>query len=570
MSAIPRRWLWAVPALTMAAGLFSVAGLRRTQAAASSQAGAAAFSQYGMGPDNNPVFEDRGVSHWDRNWTYTAQEPLQQASVAHGAVYVSGDGGRPHDPHNDEIYALGAGTGKVLWTRHLDNMSMTTPVVAHGLVFVGTGNQQFSARQQAKVNRLQSRSVVRGTGPSAIYALGAHTGAVRWKFPTRGEDMPTLVADHSMVYAANGQGRIYALAAPTGAVQWSLKIGSYVSMASPVLMRGILYVSGAHPYKLYAVDVHTHRLVWERPVPGVFGGSDDSSPAVAGGLIYLEGTTGTWQHPVSELLAFRTSGTLAWETRLGAGTLPKDIEVSAPMEHRGTVYVGSPVSDAEYAVQARTGRVQWRFKAYGPISESAAAVRGRVYVGDGKGMLYALNAKSGREIWSRYLSGAFAADYPVVVGQTLYQPDENGQMFALPMSKMTGQALRQPPRLPMPSGALGQDIKKGEGLFMEGMGRQGQSCASCHAGGGSLSTYRQGQLIPSLLGAASAFPMVRQGKIRTLDGQIRSCLHAMRGPQLAADSVKMQELNVYLHWLSSGWPDHLSAQSGHSHSKGGC
>lgn len=60
-------------------------------------------------------------------------------------------------------------------------------------------------------------------------------------------------------------------------------------------------------------------------------------------------------------------------------------------------------------------------------------------------MLYALSAHSGREIWSRYLSGAFAADYPVVVGQTLYQPDENGQMFALPMSEMTGQALRQLP-----------------------------------------------------------------------------------------------------------------------------
>ncbi|MCY0907846.1 MAG: PQQ-binding-like beta-propeller repeat protein [Sulfobacillus thermotolerans] len=558
------RLLWGIPVLTISAALLFAQHSSVARGKSVADTGPSRFTKYAMNASNNAVIETAALKHWNVAWTYSASTPLQQASFAQGVIYVSGDG----MPGHHALYAFNAQTGQKLWARPLDNMSMTTPVVAHGLVFVGTGNQAFSASQQRRVNRLQSRNILRGTGPNAIYALDARTGRVRWKDPTRGEDMPSFVYDHGVIYTVGGSGVLSALDAKTGALGWRLTLGSYVSMSSPAVFGHTLYVSGAHPYALYAINVQTHKVIWKRPVPKVFGGSDDSSIAVSPSLIYVEGTTGSWQHPVSTMFAFRHSGALAWQTPLGTGKLPKDIEVSAPVLYHGRVFVGSPISHCEYALNAQSGQKLWAFQAYGPVSASAALLRHTLYVGDRAGMFYALNAKTGQEQASRYMGGAFAADYPIIVGQTLYQPDENGLMLAFPVSRMTAEALRDPPQLSLPAGPLGQDIRYGETAFMDPV--QGVSCVSCHAGGGTLMTYRQGHLIPSLLGAAASFPLVRAGHIRTLDAQINQCLRMTHTAPLPASSPRLQALNLYLRWLSSGWPEHLAAKSAMHGVQGGC
>lgn len=571
MKWLRRYWVWLLPfAMATAIGV-NLLLPQSVRVSASTQVGPSDFTKYGLTDGNNPVFENSTVSHWSQRWTYTAPEPLQQASVAHGVVYVSGDGGNLSSPNNDMIYALDAQSGSLLWNRHLDNMSMTTPVVADGLVFVGSGTQGFSGNNLVQVNNLDATGVIRGTGPNTIYALDAATGQVVWKYNTPGENMPTFVYSQGTLYVANGNGDVYAFDASTGTVKWTVSIGSYVSMSSPVLANGILYVSGAHPYDLYAINVATHQVVWSAPVPGVFGGSDDSSVAVANNLIYVEGTTGTWKQPTSVLFAFTTQGQLAWQTALGTGPLPVDIEVSAPVVVGGTVYVGSPITNREYAVNALTGSVKWKFDALGPISESAAVVNNVLYVGDGTGMLYALNTATGSVYASKFLSGSLAADYPVVVGQTIYQPNENGQLFAIPLSDLTPEAGQQPPQIPIPSGELGKQIVQGEKLFMgTSLSPKGLSCNTCHISGGTVASYHNGILIPSLLGAAAGFPHIVNGKIRTLDEQINHCIEGMGGKPLSVNDPRMLELNLYLHWLSSGWTDHLIAATSKGGVSGGC
>ncbi len=524
-----------------------------------------------MDGTNNAVIRGTGLRPNAKEWTFTAGEPLQQASIAQGTIYVSGDGGRLGDPSDDRIYALNAATGAKIWSRRLDNMSMTTPVVARGLVFVGAGNQQFTSAQQARVLHLASRHVLRGTGPCAVYALNARTGRIVWKYATQGEDMPSAVYHRGVVYAATGGGHVYAFHARGGGVLWKRSIGSYVSMSSPALSGGMLYVSGAHPYNVYALNARSGRVAWSVGLPGVFAGSDDCSVAVTRHHVFVEGTTGSWTHPASVLFALKKNGQLAWQRKLGSGSLPKDIEVSAPMVHGGTVYIGSPLTDTEYALSTQDGRLLWSFQAAGPISESAAEAGGRLYVGDGKGMLYALNARTGKELAARYFSGAFAADYPVIEGQTVFQPDENGQMFAVPLQTLTSRAMEQPANLPMPSGALGRNIAAGENVFMSGsLDPSGQSCASCHADAGTQSNYRNGTWVPSLLGTAASFPALRDGRIRSLDGQINGCIKSMGGKPLSHSDPRMQALNLYMHWLSSGWPEHVQQISRTGAKTGGC
>ncbi len=573
MSRLQQYGMWVLPVLLgIAMGInLSDPKVATTMAVATTHVGPTRFTKYGMNDRNNPAFENSSVTFWSQRWTYTAGEPLQQASVANGVVYVGGDGGRLDSGANDCIYALDAATGTLLWKTHLNNMSMTTPLVADGLVFVGAGTQGFTGTNLTAVNVLKARNLVRGTGPSGIYALNALNGRVVWWHRTTGEDMPTFVYRHGALYVANGNGDVYAFRARNGEFQWKLHIGSYVSMSSPTLVHGVLYVSGAHPYNLYAIDVNRHRLLWDTPIPQVFAGSDDSSLAYAHHLVYVMGTTGGWNRATSVVYAFDTKGRLAWHRRLGSGKLPTDIEVSAPVVMGNSLFVGSPLTDQEYALSARSGKMLWAFKAAGPISESPAVAHHILYFGDGTGMFYAVDAQNGRNIASRFLSGSFAADYPLVVGETIYQPDENGQLFALPFSALTPAALHAAPRIPIPSGLLGVDIEKGEALFMgRSLVPNGTSCDRCHLGGGTLSSFHDGIVIPSLLGSAAAYPKIVRGKIDTLDGQINHCIVGMGGRPLGVNNPKLQELNLYLHWLSSGWTDHLSHRTSAISSSGGC
>ena len=557
------RWMLMVLAGT-ALGLFVAEG-HRGAAQASSSTGPLSFRKYALNDSNNAVDVSAATRNWRAHWTFTAGEPLQQASIADGIVYVSGDGGDRRKKLDNRIDAVDASTGRLLWSRRLDNMSMTTPVVGGGLVFVGTGTQQFQGANLALENSLKATGVVRGTGPSAIYALNARTGQVVWHDRTRGEDMPSFVLQGSTLYVANGQGEVYAIQAKSGAVRWSLPIGSYVSMASLTMgPRGTLYVSGAHPYCVDAIDTKTRRMRYETLLPHIFGGSDDSSPAYHNGRLYLEGTGGTWQHPESVLFTLNArTGAILHRTRLGTGALPADIEVSAPVTVGDRVFIGSPITHKEYAISGTSGHILWEFRADGPVSESAAVTRHDLYVGDGNGFLYALNPRTGVELGSLFVSGVFAADFPIVVGQTLYQPDENGQLLAIPRANLLTVNQKGVPRIPIPAGALGQQIIRGESLFMNsGLAPSGRTCETCHLEGGTITTYQNGMVIPSLLGAAAAFPRVENHQVVTLDDQINHCLSSMGGRALPQKDSRLAALNLYLHWLSSGWSVNLTGGSG--------
>ncbi|MCY0879169.1 MAG: PQQ-binding-like beta-propeller repeat protein [Firmicutes bacterium] len=528
------------------------------------------FVKYAFNRDNNPVIDPTAPLSVD--WTFTAHEPLQQASYAGGVIYVSGDGGDRRNALDNRIYALDAQTGQLLWSHRLNNMSMTTPVVADGLVFVGTGTQQFQGMNLSRENQLRSRHIIRGTGPSAIWALSARTGAVVWRFPTRGEDMPSFVYHRGLLYCANGQGEVYAFDARTGRLAWSRSIGSYVSMSSPVLgPGGTLYVSGAHPYAIYAIDTRTHQIRWRRILPQVFAGSDDSGLSWADHRLVVEGTVGSWTRPKSALFCLDAkSGRLLYRRILGSGVLPRDIEVSTPVVVGHRVYLGSPLTGQEYAYGLQRGQQLWHFSAAGPIASSAAVTAHTVYVGDERGFLYALDARTGRERGSLFLSGVMAADYPIVVGHTLYQPDENGQLFALDRRAVFFTQQHRRPKLPRPGGALGQTILAGEEEFRSSWpGSAGKSCETCHIAGGTATAFEEGEVVPSLLGAASGYPKIVDGQVRTLDDEINRCLAALKQPALSSQDPRLRALDVYLRWLSSGWPVEIDRQVGPIRGAGG-
>ena len=71
---------------------------------------------------------------------------------------------------------------------------------------------------------------------------------------------------------------------------------------------------------------------------------------------------------------------------------------SSPLVSGGLVYVGD-WDGVVWALDARTGRTRWIFRADGRIKGSLALSGGRVFVGDYDGHLYALDARTGRLAW---------------------------------------------------------------------------------------------------------------------------------------------------------------------------
>jgi outer membrane protein assembly factor BamB len=162
----------------------------------------------------------------------------------------------------------------------------------------------------------------------------------------------------------------------------------------PAIAYGRLYFTN-NSGVLFAVNGKTGKRAWRFKS----GRCVASTPAVSGHTVFQsfmnEPPCNSKRPPgrlEGEVIAFATGfGRVRWRTRLGP------VE-SSPLVANGRVYVGD-WRGRVYALDERTGRVRWTFVAEGRIKGSVALSGNRLYVGTYKGYLYALNARTGKQIW---------------------------------------------------------------------------------------------------------------------------------------------------------------------------
>lgn len=65
-----------------------------------------------------------------------------------------------------------------------------------------------------------------------------------------------------------------------------------------------------------------------------------------------------------------------------------------------TAFFGSAVDNGIHAVDARSGEKRWTFFTEGPVRLAPTVAEGRVYAGSDDGLVYCLDAKDGRLVWS--------------------------------------------------------------------------------------------------------------------------------------------------------------------------
>jgi outer membrane protein assembly factor BamB len=277
-----------------------------------------------------------------------------------------------------------------------------------------------------------------GSNDGTLYALGADSGNVLWQFKTGGAIVARPTLHGSSLYVPSDDGHLYKLKEESGQLQWQFDMGgSDIKRAFPngkdavydyyassaTISDGLVYVGSANG-KLFALDEESGTRRWEYQTKDMVR----STPVIAEGLVFF----GSRDHCVYALSA--KSGALRWKYDTG------EIVVSSPVYNRGLIFIGSRSSDI-FALEAANGKVRWRFFYWLSWVESSGVIRDDVlYVGSSDyQLLFALNTKTGRPIWSFDTDGS-AWSTPAVskdavfigaAGTVGYMADHRGGFFAV-------------------------------------------------------------------------------------------------------------------------------------------
>jgi len=370
----------------------------------------------------------------------------------------------------------------IKWVAELGSQSYGNPVVAGGMVFVGTNNERLRDPKQPG-----DRGV--------LMAFRESDGEFLWQqthpklesgrandWPFQGIASSPLVEGERLYYVSN-RGVVHCLDIQgfrdkendgpftdeklTGIfdadVIWTFdmmeEVGSYphnLSNSSPVIWGNLLFVSTSNGQDeshvnipspkapaIIALDKNTGALVWEdNSVEDRILHGQWSTPSVGriGGVVQVVSAQGDgWVRGYEA-----ESGKKLWEF----DTNPKDSVwprtrnevISTPVIFEDRVYIanGQDPEHGEgighfYAIDAtkrgditQSGRIFHFDKIRRSIS-TAAIADGLVYITDFSGYFHCLDAKTGQEIWSHDLLAAVWGS-PMIVDGKVYVGDEDGDV----------------------------------------------------------------------------------------------------------------------------------------------
>ena len=206
-----------------------------------------------------------------------------------------------------------------------------------------------------------------GDRPGVLVAIDVNTGELRWEVALDGDPTAPPAVRDGVVYAGTNRGRVHAVDATDGDRRWRKTVGDWVTRGPTAAVDGIyVVVLGEGPAKL-APD-----------------------------------------------------GTVAWRSDAGGATDPvltDDLAV-----------VGTDTGVV--AVDRADGRTRWRVESDGAVRFDVHVADGRVYAGDDRGSLLAVDAGAGDPVWRRPLRPARMPG-PVVGPKTVAGGSRDGGTYSL-------------------------------------------------------------------------------------------------------------------------------------------
>jgi outer membrane protein assembly factor BamB len=237
-------------------------------------------------------------------------------------------------------------------------------------------------------------------------------------------EFPPVLAGGRLFFGTN-HGRVLAVQAALGRIAWHRQFAGCIA-SSPAAVNGVVYIgfmdpppcNGAAQSFLAALDARDGRTLW-RFRAGVI----ESSPLVAGGRVYF----GSWDRRVYALEA--RTGRLQWSFSTG-----DRVKGGVALAGR-TVYAGS-YDGYLYALDARHGGLRWRAGGgrLGGLYATPSVAHGRVFVSSTNARVYAFSL-SGNELWS-VRTGSYVYSPAALAGASAYVGSYDHRLYAL--SQATG------------------------------------------------------------------------------------------------------------------------------------
>jgi outer membrane protein assembly factor BamB/HEAT repeat protein len=275
---------------------------------------------------------------------------------------------------------------KTVWSYSAKGPIMGSPVVANGMVFVGSRDGN-------------------------LYALDAKRGTEQWHLRTGDRIESTPAVNGNRVFVGSHDGKLYAAATETGRRLWQKDLGSPIR-SSVTLADDRLFV-GNRAGQIVSLYAETGDQLWRVDTRAEVS----SSAAVSNGMLVV----GSWDGSLYGLAA--DTGAKVWEYATEAAV------ASSPTIDYGVVYCGSD-DGYLYSLALDTGEIFWRVKLGSQIRSSVSVASDRIVVGCVDGRIVCLTTADGDPVWSVQSAEEVLAS-PAIAGNTVYIGSKDGALYAL-------------------------------------------------------------------------------------------------------------------------------------------
>jgi len=349
-------------------------------------------------------------------------------------------------------------TGDKIWDFYVGPI-FCEPLIDDNYVYIGTLDGWFCCIDASKNKEYRSRLVWQfnaggavnsspatwgegvffGSNNGVVYCLDKKTGQVKWRYEVQEKEprafkffsTPTISGGN--LYIGSAAKRLYCLDVETGKLRWSYSVRDWIRSRPAckgnkiyiTTMDGTLYClrdKGLRAELEWKTKVGTHQIFSDLVL------SDEKLFITSSDLyvwcIDAENGNVIWRHSLME--CFYKENRRVFADQLAGGTYYQ----SSPTVADDKVFIGTP-SHFVFALDFKSGKEVWRFEVGGAISSAPAFSNGRIYFGQqgGEEHFYCINASDGSLMWKQTLGWVWAS--PNISGGKIFIPAVNGYVNCL-------------------------------------------------------------------------------------------------------------------------------------------
>ncbi|MGK0189187.1 MAG: outer membrane protein assembly factor BamB [Verrucomicrobiales bacterium] len=330
------------------------------------------------------------------------------------------------------------------WQFEAEDPVLASPVSDGERVYIGDGDGNFlclALEDGSEVWRAKTEGTIEGTAcivgelvivgstDAFVYAFDKSSGKEIWKFETMGEIVggintftrTSADGDIPCVVFGSHDNKLYCVDARDGAEQWSVETGYYVN-GTPSVSENKIAFGGCDGF-IYVNDAQTGAEVTKLEIESYISNS-----------IIIKDNVAYVAHYENRVEAFNlVDGKNLWSFEDRAFPY-----YASPAVTEGMV-IAPGQGKRIYAIDRKTGAEIWNFRAAKSSDSSPVVAGGYVIFGADDGILYFLNEQTGEEAW-RYEIGDEIKTSPAIVRDSLIVGASDGRVYAFNIPKASNPA----------------------------------------------------------------------------------------------------------------------------------